>query len=169
MWLCTKLGFYSIVKKSDGLHVRSRVLSDLVNLRSAANLVDVPLQNWSGADYRHRLVLAHEGQQAAVWMALMNSVTYSNFKSEIGQSQEQSHKLRDYHDIHSLGVLWQREDLERRVKTLVTVSVEDVKNSAALSLDEELLEAALIYCDNLQLKNKARVLRARLKQLQKSL
>ena len=38
MWICSKLGFFSIVKKDDRWHVRARARVDLKALKKATGL-----------------------------------------------------------------------------------------------------------------------------------
>ena len=38
MWIASKYGFFSIVKKKEGFHVRGRSLKDLKNLKKAASI-----------------------------------------------------------------------------------------------------------------------------------
>ncbi|MBX7059636.1 MAG: hypothetical protein K1X75_16350 [Leptospirales bacterium] len=99
MWLATKLGFYSIVRKDDGVHVRSRVLQDLQNLVSAAGLRQ-EIQTWPAADHRFRIIISSE-QLARVMTALTNSIDYSNFKSMIGNTPDQKGKSKAYGSIWS--------------------------------------------------------------------
>ena len=78
MWLCTQIGFFSVVRKSaDVYHIRARVRRDLENLKGmmavdlGATLPDI--QEWPAADYRWRIIVG-----AAAWarigLALVSGV-----------------------------------------------------------------------------------------------
>lgn len=97
MWICSQLGFFSIVRKPDGWHVRARLRADLQGLLAAAGL-DLPVQEWPQADYRWR-VIAEAGQVTAVFAALAASVDYPNFKSRIAALPGQRAKLEAYHGL----------------------------------------------------------------------
>lgn len=115
MWLCTKLGFFSIVAKTrTEVHVRARSEQDLVNLRLHCTC-RVPLaSSWKihrtePADYRWRIVL-HARQLPALLEALAASIDYSNFKAVIHQTPHQSNKGDAYWDFHATMERWQNAD-----------------------------------------------------------
>lgn len=97
MWICSQLGFFSIVAKEGVWHVRARLQADLLNLLQAAQL-DLPVQEWPAADYRWR-VLADTAQVHAIFAALERSVDYSNFKGRIASLKAQRDKLPAYHHL----------------------------------------------------------------------
>ena len=97
MWIASKLGFYSIVQKDDGFHVRARNRPDLERLLTAA-AVTAPIQEWPAADYRWRVIL-EPTQLAGVFRALEASVDYPNFKSEVARHADQTEKLPAYHAL----------------------------------------------------------------------
>lgn len=99
MWLCTQLGFFSIVQKDGSHHVRARLRKDLENLVSAADLAGVKIHESPRADYRWR-ILVHPPELAAIFGALARSIDYPNFKSRIHELPDQVDKLRGY------GRLW---------------------------------------------------------------
>lgn len=96
MWIASKLGFYSIVRKEGGIHIRARVKRDLENLVAAAKLQRVEILEWKHADYRWR-IRVNAAQLTDVYLALMESVDYPNFKSEIAATPDQRAKLGAYH------------------------------------------------------------------------
>ena len=101
MWLATKHGFYSIVQKSaDEFHVRSRVRKDLENL---LQLTDrrAPIHDWSGADYRYRIIVTKAGFTEVMAM-LATSLDYPNFKSAIARTPDQRDKLDAFHRIWAI-------------------------------------------------------------------
>lgn len=99
MWIASKFGWFSIVKKTDGWHVRARVRQDLENLIRAGDIC----KRWTiietpDADYRYRFIVGKVGINR-VFDALERSVDYPNFKAEIAALPDQRHKLRAYHEI----------------------------------------------------------------------
>ena len=106
MWLATKFGFYSIVRKEpaderDGavFHVRARLRHDLENLLHAAGLRK-EIEEWPGADYRYRF-LGTEADVHQVMACLAATLDYNNFKSKIGRTPDQKEKLDAYHTVWS--------------------------------------------------------------------
>lgn len=116
MWLCTKLGFFSVVQKHpDEFHVRARFRRDLVNLVDAwgdrhdedlkahgpaAHKWKTPkIHQTAPADYRYRIVLtAH--QWAEVARVIFASIDYPNFKGVISVTDDQRAKLAAYTNFH---------------------------------------------------------------------
>lgn len=115
MWLCTKLGFYSIVRKApDEFHVRARCRGDLVNLRKAvAERLHKPAARWTihrsePADYRYRIIVSAVSFQG-VMQTLAQELDYSNFKGVIAQTDHQREKLPIYSDFHHDMEDWQAQ------------------------------------------------------------
>ncbi|WP_043586347.1 hypothetical protein [Geminisphaera colitermitum] len=114
MWLCTKIGFYSIVQKlPNEFHVRARCERDLVNLRRHCTASIPGASAWQihrsePADYRWRLVVG-AGEIAAIFAALSASIDYSNFKSEIACTPGQRDKLAAYSAFHHDLERWQKD------------------------------------------------------------
>lgn len=94
MWICSKLGFYSIVRKPDGYHVRARTEGDLKRLLQVAGL-RTKVEDWPDADYRWRVRITGPVCQK-VMSALGDTVDYPNFKNEILKSDTQVRKLSPY-------------------------------------------------------------------------
>lgn len=111
MWLCTKLGFYSIVRKRDGYHVRARTKGDLTSLLNVAGL-RIKMEDWPDADYRWRVRIQKDSSLASIFMALSDTVDYPNFKNEIIKSDSQVRKLSPYARLWE--ALRQIQDEERR-------------------------------------------------------
>jgi hypothetical protein len=102
MWLATKLGFYSIIRKASGeIQVRARKKKDLKNLMELLpnpyrkKIIETPK-----GDYGFRLVC---DSNQKVWLSqvfniLQQSITYDNFKNEISHSDkyDQKDKLVPY-------------------------------------------------------------------------
>ncbi len=98
MWLMTTYGFFSIVRKGEQeFHVRARVKEDLERLRAAAGLTE-PVLTTRPADYRYRLVVGQDGIRR-IMDILARSITYPNFKEQVGRQPDQKDKLPAYHRI----------------------------------------------------------------------
>lgn len=98
MWICSSLGFFSIVEKQPGeFHVRARVLRDLKNLIAAlpgeANRPKIITRKIS--DYRYRIVVEMP-LLFDIFAALRRSIDYSNFKARIASDPHQDHKVPKY-------------------------------------------------------------------------
>ena len=98
MWVASKHGFFSIVRKDDEgealWHVRARMREDLENLKEEAGL-EKQIHESPNADYRYRVVVGRDGFVCVV-TALAASVDYPNFKSEVGKRPDQAPKLPIY-------------------------------------------------------------------------
>lgn len=105
MWLCTKLGFFSIVAKTDTeVHIRARVKKDLENLKLHCTVrvpgaSSWPIHRTAPADYRFRIVIAPM-DLAGVMTTLAASLDYSNFKGVIASTPDQREKLGIYSEFH---------------------------------------------------------------------
>jgi len=99
MWLCTKIGFYSIVKKGTPgtWQIRARVRKDLQNLVAVAKIGVSPIETPDG-DYHWRIVV-NAPQMARVFEILALSIDYPNFKNCIAQTPDQQQKLNAYHNF----------------------------------------------------------------------
>lgn len=108
MWICTKLGFYSIVfKPTEGWHIRARVRGDLESLLKAINRPDLEiLKSWPGSDYPWRMILSEPDLQL-VMQALTKSIDYGNFKGQIARTPDQSGKLPVYSKFHDATIKWE--------------------------------------------------------------
>src|SRR5512133_2102462 len=86
MWLCTKLGFYSIVKKGKPgeWQVRARLKQDLENLLVIAK-VKSEIISTPNADYACRAILDWR-QIQEVFTALAKSIDYPNFKDKVHET-----------------------------------------------------------------------------------
>ncbi len=101
MWLFTKQGFYSIVRKDGGeWHVRARARKDLENLNRLAG-TDHAIHRSEEADYRWRMVVPGAEAQRLVGR-LADDIDYSNFKSAVARTPGQEDKVGILHEIWSL-------------------------------------------------------------------
>lgn len=107
MWLCTQLGFYSVVRQADGLfHIRARCLGDLDTLADAIGLPE-PEPAPAGSDDPWRIPC--DATELTRFFALLAaSITYEDFKSAVARHPVQQRKLAAYHDIHERLLEWQR-------------------------------------------------------------
>ena len=115
MWLMTRHGFYSIVQKDDGIHIRAREREDLERLIAALKarntmatgddyqilLIDARLQEpqileTPTNDYRWRVII-QPGTLGQVMAILGESIDYPNFKAQINSDPTQRRK--PYHAV----------------------------------------------------------------------
>ena len=69
----------------------------LENLKEHSGL-DCEVLKWDTADYRYRMIVPAD-KIAGVFTTLLDSIDYSNFKSQIGRTEDQIEKLHAYHEI----------------------------------------------------------------------
>ena len=97
MWLMTKFGFYSIVKKdSDVYQVRSREKKDVENLVQNVPILNANIIETSNSDYAVRILVGQDDLHK-ILSFLGETLDYSNFKNEIGMTTDQAHK--PYHEV----------------------------------------------------------------------
>lgn len=98
MWIATKVGFFSIVRKKDEeFHVRARVRSDLVELMELTG-IESELFESKNADYRSRLVVDRKTVEQ-IGSTLFAEIDYGNFKDRVSESPTQRDKSEAYGDI----------------------------------------------------------------------
>lgn len=97
MWMATGLGWFSTVKKKEGYYVRARSVYDLKLLLEATGL-SYKIYKWEGTDYKARIIVSKK-DLAKIMSVLMETITYSNFKSSIMSNKTQSDKAHYYSDI----------------------------------------------------------------------
>lgn len=98
MWICSQLGFFSIVQKLPGeYHIRGRVRTDMADLCRALGWSEEVILDTFG-DYRFRIIATQE-QVAAAMAAFGDSIDYSNFKSRIAALPRQREKMAAYHEL----------------------------------------------------------------------
>jgi hypothetical protein len=99
MWVCAKLGFFSIVKKGEPgtWQIRTRAEHDLHELLAASHL-DAEIISTPKADYAFRIVV-DKGALDRIFAVLADSVDYSNFKSCIASLPQQRDKLSAYNEF----------------------------------------------------------------------
>lgn len=113
MWLFTKYGFYSVVKKKYAdqvkpFQIRARKLDDLLNLKLHVNLTEEVIET-KHADYHYRLVIDEEELNAIIKFTVDN-IDYDNFKNEVGRQENQRDKLVSYHKIWDVMYGYQTND-----------------------------------------------------------
>ena len=115
MWLMTRHGFYSIVQKDDGIHIRAREREDLERLKKAwdrectspghvfymsrhdMKSTEIPgILETPTNDYRWRIII-QPGALGQLMALLGDSVTYPNFKAQIDSDPAQRRK--PYHAV----------------------------------------------------------------------
>ncbi len=97
MWLMTKHGFYSIVRKQEDVyHVRAREQKDLENLVQGVPLPRATIVESDYTDYRFRIIVKKE-HVLAVLRFLGDNLDYSNFKNTIDRMPDQ--KRKPYHEV----------------------------------------------------------------------
>jgi hypothetical protein len=115
MWLMTKFGFFSIVKKGEKWHIRARSVGDMIHLRNRARLRDTPggkIINTPGADYPFRLIV-DEGELCRAICFLGKNIDYPNFKEEIAHSHTQKDKATVCSQIWALLRRWELDTFGR--------------------------------------------------------
>ncbi|PTY06785.1 hypothetical protein DB346_00555 [Verrucomicrobia bacterium LW23] len=96
MWLFTQHGFFSVVRKKEGWHLRARARRDLLNLGLT------PVESYKGSDYPWRVIITEPAQWQGIMLKLAESVDYPNFKGRIAETPDQRHRLHAYHEIWAL-------------------------------------------------------------------
>jgi hypothetical protein len=101
MWICSRLGFFSIVRKEqpETWQVRARCERDLCELLEAAGL-DLEIVANAQADYAFRFAVDSKGL-SRVFGVLGHSIDYPNFKGCIAAIPHQRDKLAVYDDFWS--------------------------------------------------------------------
>ncbi len=104
MWVFTKFGFYSVVKKPDcapdELEVRARCRKDLERLKKQTGVKSKILTN-TGTDYPFRIRMKRE-----IWAKFLAdeamSIGYANFKDQVLSNKIESPRRRKHrHDVYS--------------------------------------------------------------------
>ena len=113
MWLLTKIGFYSITKKtshlnSDGPSVFTIRGRDKDDLKRLAELVSPDLakrpvvHEYAYSDYPYRVYLNTQEEMDAVMAKLAALIDYDNFKDTIDDTPHQKLKSKAYHKFWGL-------------------------------------------------------------------
>ena len=101
MWIATKVGFFSIVRKEEkDFHVRARLRPDLVELMDLAG-IETEIFESEYADYRFRIVVDSDTVRK-IGAVLFKEIDYDNFKNTIHDSSTQREKCEAYNNIWSL-------------------------------------------------------------------
>src|SRR5882762_95483 len=96
MWIFSQDGFYSIVQKGEGFHVRTRLKQDLVNVGLVAT------KSYAGSDYPWRAILANQVELQKLMGKLGSSIDYPNFKAHVSERPDQKHRVPAYHQIWAI-------------------------------------------------------------------
>ena len=129
MWICSTLGFFSIVKKGAGFHVRARDEADLMRLTAHAGIKE-KIQLDVGTDYAARVVVRSLYDVERIMQTLAAHVDYPNFKEAIHSSQHQRAKLEAY------SKLWW--DLRAVATQMPTVTAKDLVTGKMCSVHHSL-------------------------------
>ena len=109
MWIATKVGFFSIVRKEEkDFHVRARLRPDLVEMMDLAGIESEIFES-EYADYRFRIVV-DSNTVRKIGAVLFKEIDYDNFKNTIHDSSTQSEKYEAYGNIWS--VMWALQENE---------------------------------------------------------
>lgn len=115
MWVASKYGWFSIVDKGDGIHVRARRRQDLVDLAAAVWDVwktvhpqEIPTvqTSYPGSDYPWRMIV-NAPQLRLIMGTLAASVDYPNFKAMIHDTPHQAHKGAGYGKMWAIAKQWE--------------------------------------------------------------
>lgn len=114
MWLMTRHGFYSIVQKDDGIHIRARERGDLQRLYDECilkfnaemrringnnSLLKASILETPDNDYRFRIIVDRDVLHLVMdWLA--RTCDYPNFKGQIDKEPSQARK--PYHQVWDL-------------------------------------------------------------------
>ena len=123
MWLMTKMGFFSIVKKGDVFGkkdtwcVRARARKDLENLKEFSVLKGDIIETLEDADYHYR-VFINGKELDNLFRLLPSSIEYPNFKQMIHKNSDQEEKHPFYLECWKALWVYQmvKERLERKTK-----------------------------------------------------
>jgi hypothetical protein len=99
MWLMTKFGFFSIVKKEGEayLTIRARVKQDLLSLKEHYLTAIGAIEESDYTDYRYRVRVPCEAFAAALKDIALD-IDYPNFKNSVARRQGRV-RARVYEDV----------------------------------------------------------------------
>ena len=98
MWIASKFGFFSIVRKNPGkCHVRARMREDLENLIAASG-IEAEILTWDESDYRHR-VIVEESVVEKIMATLAETLDYDNFKNKMARTTPDDAARKIYSDL----------------------------------------------------------------------
>ncbi|MCE1248320.1 MAG: hypothetical protein LWY06_16890 [Firmicutes bacterium] len=86
MWIFSKYGFFSIVKKpytgeEGNVHIRARLKNDIEKLKEITSLPN-EIKTDEYADYPYRIIVG-ESELSKIMKVLEESIDYSNFKDTV--------------------------------------------------------------------------------------
>ena len=102
MWLFTKYGFFSVIKRKHrpqdkDYQVRGRERNDLENLRKVLHIEEPVLETPRG-DYRYRILVDKE-QLHQLMYTLVEELDYENFKKTMSSYPDQKQKMEAYNEV----------------------------------------------------------------------
>jgi hypothetical protein len=105
MWLMTPIGFFSIVRKpndlaTNTLTIRSRIRSDLEDLRKRYLPGLSEIEENAGTDYRYRAT-ALRSDVSTAFAKMVQDLNYENFKDEVAHKQGEGRE-RVYEKVWSV-------------------------------------------------------------------
>lgn len=111
MWLFTRIGFFSIVKKENGeVHIRGRCREHLEALQRKLGAEYPVAESFEGSDYPFRII-TNAARLGHIMIVLGNEVTYPNFKGCLARDEGELGRAYSYlaHDVWRAGVGFQRD------------------------------------------------------------
>ena len=110
MWIATKVGFFSIVRKEEkDFHVRARLRPDLVEMMELTGIESKIFES-EYTDYRFRIVVDSDTVRK-IGAIHFQEIDYDNFKNTIHDSSTQREKYETYGNIWSL--MWGLQEGEK--------------------------------------------------------
>jgi len=98
MWICSTIGFFSLVQKDKPgqWQVRARVRRDLENLCREINMPKSRIVSTRNGDYAFRLII-DQNELNTIFAVLPKLITYQNFKNAVAARPDQREHERIYH------------------------------------------------------------------------
>ena len=111
MWICSTLGYFSIVRSDrdpNAFLVRTRTARDLDTLKAAVG-IEKEIIVLPNTDYAARIIVDAE-ELGKIFSTLQSSIDYSNFKNKIYATPSQKDKSDSYGEIWRVMYQYQSED-----------------------------------------------------------
>jgi hypothetical protein len=113
MWICSTLGYFSIVQSdrdSNAFLVRTRTARDLDTLKAAVG-IDKEIIVRPNTDYAARIIVNGE-ELGRIFSTLQSSIDYSNFKNTIYATPSQKDKSESYGEIWRVMYQYQSDNYD---------------------------------------------------------
>jgi hypothetical protein len=113
MWIASKYGWFSIVKKADGFHIRARRRGDLVNLSKLFDPQGMRpsrpeiVRSYPGSDYPWRMITPQYWVVEQMVSLMVDQIDYPNFKEVIHTTPDQAHKGAGYGQMWAIAKRWE--------------------------------------------------------------